>query len=379
MFMNNSGEKVMIKKFSVKNFKNFKDLLVIDFTKTRDYSFNQNLIKDGLINKMLIYGKNNSGKSNLGAAMMDITTHLTDNRWNNILYAYYLCGNSIEEYAEFKYEFIFNDNLIQYNYKKNANAILVYEELIVDEKLLFAYNYQTGEFENNIKEASTIDLNKRTHQEMSVLKFIYNNTIYWPSDNPIYLMMNFVNNMLWFRSLKGNEYMGALNSAEDLNDFIIKNNYLQKFNEFLTECGQKYNLCEMIGPFGKKVVGVKFKNIEARFDIVASTGTLTLWLYFYWMNRLEDNKISFMFLDEFDAFYHYELAVNILKNVNEKTHFQSILTSHNTFLIDNEIMRPDCYAILNDGKLKTFAESTNKTIRLGHNLEKMMLGGEFEN
>ena len=96
------------------------------------------------------------------------------------------------------------------------------------------------------------------------------------------------------------------------------------------------------------------------------------------MNRLEENKVSFMFLDEFDAFYHYELSVKILKHVIEKTHFQSILTSHNTYLIDNEIMRPDCYAILNNGKLKTFAESTNKTIRQGHNLEKMMLGGEFE-
>lgn len=108
----------MIKKFSVKNFKNFKDILVVDFTKARDYSFNQELIKDGLINKMLIYGKNNSGKSNLGAAMMDIIGHLTDNRWNNLLYAYYLCGNSIEDYAEFTYEFVFNNKTIQYNYKK---------------------------------------------------------------------------------------------------------------------------------------------------------------------------------------------------------------------------------------------------------------------
>lgn len=108
----------MIKKISVKNFKNFEDTLVVDFTKTRDYSFNQELIKDGLINKMLIYGKNNSGKSNLGAAIMDITGHLTDNRWNNLLYAYYLCGNSIEDYAEFKYEFIFNNKTVQYNYKK---------------------------------------------------------------------------------------------------------------------------------------------------------------------------------------------------------------------------------------------------------------------
>ena len=89
-------------------------------------------------------------------------------------------------------------------------------------------------------------------------------------------------------------------------------------------------------------------------------------------------NISFVFLDEFDAFYHYDLSSFILKYVNDKTEFQSILTSHNTYLISNEIMRPDCYAILDDGKISSFADSTNKTIRQAHNLEKMMLGGEFE-
>lgn len=94
------------------------------------------------------------------------------------------------------------------------------------------------------------------------------------------------------------------------------------------------------------------------------------------MNRTD--KISFVYLDEFDAFYHYELSTTILKYINNRSEFQSVLTSYNTFLINNELMRPDCYAILKNGKISTFADSTNKTIRQGHNLEKMMLKGEFE-
>ena len=100
----------MLKRFSVKNFKNFKEKIVLDFSKIRDYGFNQYLIKNNLVNKMLIYGPNNSGKSNLGAAIMDITTHLTDNHgMDNLLYAYYLNGDFIDEIVEFKYEFVFND------------------------------------------------------------------------------------------------------------------------------------------------------------------------------------------------------------------------------------------------------------------------------
>ena len=94
------------------------------------------------------------------------------------------------------------------------------------------------------------------------------------------------------------------------------------------------------------------------------------------MNRT--NNISFVFLDEFDAFYHYKLSTYILNYVNSKNEFQSILTSHNTYLVSNELMRPDCYLWLKDGKITSSADSTTKNIRQAHNLEKMMLGGEFE-
>lgn len=364
----------MLKKFTVKNFKNFKEKLVLDFSKVRDYEFNEHLIKNNLINKMLIYGFNNSGKSNLGAAIMDITTHLTDNIISNIIYTYYLNGDSIDDVVEFTYEFLFENKEIMYTYKKDGNMKLKYEELRENGNLLFKYNYNTNKFENNIQEAQTIDISKKNQSLMSALKYIYANTLYWPEDSSVYLLMKFVNNMLWFRSLRRNEFMGVMTSGEDLHDFIINKNLLNDFQKFLKGCGQDYDLCE-IQELGKKFIGVKYKNYKARFDYVCSTGTQSLWLFYYWMNHSKD--ISFVFLDEFDAFYHFELSTYILKYIN-KQEFQSILTSHNTYLIDNELMRPDCYSILKDGAVTSFADSTSKTIRQAHNLEKMMLGGEFE-
>ena len=368
--------KKMIKKFSVQNFKNFKEKLTLDFSKIRDYEFNQSLIKNNLVNKMLIYGPNNSGKSNLGAAIMDITTHLTDNYGtDNVLYTYYLNGDFIDDVVSFKYEFLFNDKDVIYSYKKDSDAKLLYEELYENDKLLFRYNYKTNKFENNIEDSKTIDISKRNNKDMSILKYIYTNTIYMADDNTVKMLMEFVNNMLWFRSLRYNEFMGVMPNKENMNDFIINNHLLNQFEKFLKECGQDYKLCE-INDLGRKVIGVKYQNYTARFDLVASTGTISLCLFFYWMNRTKN--ISFVYLDEFDAFYHYELSAYILKYLNQKTEFQSVLTSHNTYLITNELMRPDCYYILKDGKIKSFADSTTKTIRQAHNLEKMMLGGEFE-
>ena len=69
----------MLRKFSVTNYKNFRDTVCIDFTDTRKYDFNTECIKNGLINKAVILGRNGIGKTNLGLALFDISYTLTDN------------------------------------------------------------------------------------------------------------------------------------------------------------------------------------------------------------------------------------------------------------------------------------------------------------
>lgn len=67
----------MLKRFEVENFKSFKDRLILDLT-ARDYTFNKDIVKDGIVNKGLIYARSGVGKSNLGIALFDIVFHLTD-------------------------------------------------------------------------------------------------------------------------------------------------------------------------------------------------------------------------------------------------------------------------------------------------------------
>lgn len=365
------NNKCMIKKFSVRNFKNFKDDIIIDFSHTRDYSFNNELIVDGIINKAMILGKNSSGKSNLGTAIMDITTHLTDNKWDNTFYLAYLCGDSLENYASFKYEMVFNDDNVKYYYQKDFQRRLVYEELRINDELRFAYNYLTGQFENSIDEGKTVDISKYNNIGISVLKFIYNNTLYWSENNPFRLFMEFVNHMLWFRSLRGNEFMGLMPNGEDLNDFIVNNGLLSEFESFLKGLDQNYKLCITNGPLGKKVIGVEYKRFSVDFYCVASTGTLTLWLLFYWLHRAE-KSISFMYIDEFDAFYNYSLSSKVLQILKESK-YQTIVTSHNMKVVSNDILRPDCYLLLKNGKIVSLADTVNTTIRKANNLEKIMI------
>ena len=58
---------------------------------------------------------------------------------------------------------------------------------------------------------------------------------------------------------------------------------------------------------------------------------------------------------------------------------QMIMTSHNTNLMTNRIMRPDCLFILSRyGTLTALCNATERELREGHNLEKMYISGEFE-
>ena len=56
---------------------------------------------------------------------------------------------------------------------------------------------------------------------------------------------------------------------------------------------------------------------------------------------------------------------------------QTILTSHNTYIATNDLLRPDCYFILENGIIKALPDRTERELREGHNLEKMLRQGEF--
>ncbi len=363
----------MIKEFKVKNFRSFNDWISIKFDDVRDYGFKKECIKNGLINKALIYGENSSGKSNLGFAIMDISTHLFDGTSILLPYSNFLNLNSTENEACFVYVFKFDDDIIEYLYKKDSYRKLTFEQIKQNGKLIFEYNYSDKKIFNKIEDISTLKFENNT-SNISMVKFIYNNSNL-SEKSPIKHIVDFASNMLWFRSVRNFEYISPNIGVENINDFIIRNNLVKELESFFSKNNLNYKLGRY-NNLGKEIIVVNFENGAAPLTEVASTGTMSLWLFFYWMHK--NNNISFLFIDEFDAFYHFDLSKDILLNVINNQSFQSILTTHNTFLCDNNILRPDCYFIIKNNLIKSFSNSTNKVIRQGHNLEKMMISGEFD-
>lgn len=368
----------MIKRFSVTNFKNFRDTCTLDLSRIRDYSFNAHLIKNNLVNKALLYGKNGSGKSNLGFALMDITTHLTDNLRNPNTYLFSLNGDCASKTMSFRYEFDFNGKDVVYEYEKNENMVLMEERIYVSDELVFSYDYSSNKMDNHLPELDGLNRQALLTRNMnnSVIKSIYGFSANLPEDSPIRLINEFASGMLWFRSLGSYEFMGTTNTIENVDQYLASDpEVLKGLQSFLSDCGLSYELHAISDISGKRVYA-HFANQDYPFFPIASTGTKSLCLFFYWMDKMKEH-LKFLFLDEYDAFYHFNLSQGILRRVNSDPSFQAILTTHNPYLADNAIMRPDCYLNIKNGKIRSFADSTNRIIREGNSLERMVLSDDL--
>lgn len=89
------------------------------------------------------------------------------------------------------------------------------------------------------------------------------------------------------------------------------------------------------------------------------------------------NKHHLFFIDEFDAFYHFELSESVQKRLGKISGVQIFTTTHNTDLMSNDLLRPDCYFLLKDNKIKAISDLTEKELRQAHNLQKMYKAGAF--
>ena len=241
----------MLRLFEVTGFKNFKEKIQLDFSDIRDYQFNTQCITNNLISKAIIYGKNSIGKTNLGLALFDIVSHLSSNNVTPGLYDYYLNVDSGKKYAEFHYIFSFGSDIVDYLYRKNAKQQLIYEKLYLNDELLFDFDYieKSGDMQGIRQLAPT--LNWSFQGSDCILKYVINNTILEDTD-PLNKLMHFVTNMLWFRSLDENRYIGYKSKSDDYFDFIFEPDVLKEFEVFLHKSGIQDNLVVRTDVDGKR-------------------------------------------------------------------------------------------------------------------------------
>lgn len=371
----------MLKKFTMKNYKNFKDEISLDFSNIAGYQFNMDCLSMGLIGKMLIYGRNATGKTNFGRALLDIKRLMYDmsrNGEKSVL----INADSRDDTAKFIYEFKFGNDEVIYKYSRFANTDLCDEELSINGNIIFKCDFKNNKFDFqglNIISAETVNTNRYLIQDNDVLPFLrwlINNTSF--SYNSVLIKLSeYVNKMDLITV--GNNRIES--STIDYSKFFedLKNQvHLQNFEDFLNLMGIECKLVLQELPDGQVELYFAHKKLVP-FYSTASSGTLAL-TSLYQKIVSKAVRSSLVYLDEFDAFYHYEMAEKLISFFKTKyPKCQFIMTSHNTNLMTNKIMRPDCLFILSSrGTLTALCDATERELREGHNLEKMYISGEFE-
>ena len=277
----------MLKKFEVEGFKSFENKFTLDLSKTHSHDSNREIVDNGITRVCSIFGKNGSGKRNLGLALLDAMNHLTDGREKTSIAINPYLNLDRNDFAEFTYYFSFGNDDIIYNYRKAAVDELLYER---------------------------VDINGN----IAIKKFY-----------------NYIENMILINSIDLNRCFGCECRGELIESYIVKSGKLKDFEYFLQSLDIKFNL-ESVNLDGREIILNKFKKGSMRFFETAPVGMRSLAMIYYCL--VSDIDESLIFVDALDV-YDCELAEKIVREmVKRKPSSQIMFTSHNTNLMTNELL-----------------------------------------
>lgn len=363
----------MLKKFTVSNFKNFKDEISLDFSKIGEYSFNMDSLS-----MRLIYGSNATGKTNFGRALLDIKI-LLYGMFRNDENCVLINADFQKDTAKFIYEFQFGSDEVTYKYSRFENRNLCDEELYINGEAIFKCDFKNSKFDFqglSIIGAETVNTNRYVNKDemdneyvLPLLRWLINNTAF--SDDSVLIQLSKYVRKMDMITVGHDLLYSYRNFLENLKNPV----YLHNFEDFLNLMGIECKLVLQELPDGQ--VELYFsQNKLVPFYRIASSGTLALTSLY---QKIVSNP-SLIYIDDFAAFYHYEMAEKLISFFKNKyPECQLIMTSHNTNLMTNKIVRPDCLFILSSkGTLTALCDATERELREGHNLEKIYISGEFE-
>ena len=358
----------MLRRFSVENYRGFAGRLTLDLGSPSSYTFNTGAIEGGCVSKGIIYGSVGAGRTSLGLAILDITTHLTGRELPAPRGPYLNLGSAKPE-AVFEYTFVFGGREVVYRYAKTDARTLTAESLQIDGLEVIRYNHARRYGFTRLE-----GLDKPTvpsedgHPLSCILHAAGSNLPATGQNHLISELLDYAKRMMYIGPPDGR-------CSPETMERIIKASRIRDFQKFLRENGLYYRLRTRTAD-GRKAIYCQTDEQEVELLSIASAGTLTLAEFYEFCLRLKD--ASFVYMDGADAFYDFKVAESIQRKLVAIPGVQILTATHNTNLLSNDILRPDCYFLLKNNQIKAFSELASKELRQGHNLQKMFKAGEFD-
>ena len=368
----------MLSYFSVNNYKNFPDTLTMRFDDIGKYHFNSECITQGHVTKMLVYGCNGTGKTNLGYALKNIQGIFNGQKEAG---ARLPNADSSSDLITFSYGFRFEDTLVEYEYVLDGDQNIVSEDFSLNGdcicrvrqgKILQMDKERLGIPTLNLEmyEAGSVDAADR----IPLIRWIAVNSSL-PSASPILQVKKFAEGIKY---IKISDRVLPYDSLNEKSAQRIGKLDAQKLQEFLSLMGFDCELEAHEEPDGKMQLYFEYAT-PIKFYQTASSGVRSLTELFWCLKDITENT-SLLYLDEFDAYLHFEMSELLFGYMKENyPDIQIVFTTHNTELFSNKLSRPDAIQILSrNHRMTPLYKATERELREGHNLEKMYRSGEFQ-
>ncbi len=339
----------MLKSYSVKNFKSFRDTIHFDTVADEQYDYLQDNKQGNLLKCLLFVGPNASGKTNSINILLCLLQIISHDDFN--LNYYKNIYNDGDVAISFTFEF--TKNLVDYS---------------------ISYNSETKQHTDKLTVNDTIIFDKT--QSSPYIKVFYEDMLYL--DNPILVKwFNYLDNsvVLDVTATTNNLKIGNINPKIDfteevisvLNNFFITHDFDFTIQASSTPC-----------PIGNIKILRTGTDIPIPYEY-ESFGVKNIIYTLPIVYTLTQNE-GMLLLDEYGSGLHNELKELVLKYfMHNSKHSQIFIVSHSTNLLKTSLLRPDqIYAIENCNNRGSIPEKFSVQLpRKNQNLEKMYLGGVF--
>lgn len=375
----------MLKKIVIKNINSIK-VCEIDFQKG-NYKFAENNVLEDLVNPIVIYGYNGSGKSAVMNAMQQFISlmimpveALTPFVVNNFLYEEYI-SNKDESLIKGSIGLVFEINSKKYEYflETSRNNYISKEYLKADGELYF--ENKNGKYIYKGKDYS-FD-NKRPSKLVPFLRVLASSEITDPTIQIVHTYIKYFTHVNVSFLTRGGFVTSSLFNNTNTYDLLVSNSenvrkILQKYNTFPVYSIEKDNT---LLPNGF---------IQSQYNLILEDNNFKKKLPYQMISTGMQNqsillslllsmpKDSVLFIDEVDIALHPSTIKSFLDVIREKK-MQVVLTLHNTYAM--QFLRPDqiYFAKWSQGFSSYYRLSKiYPNIREVNNIEKMYLSTLFD-
>lgn len=341
----------MLKHFTIKNYKSFKDETTIYVDATSYRLLSSTNIYNNVLKGSVFFGANSSGKTNLLKALKLLFDLLFSNQPLDL--ASEQCVFSPHNSLYLEYEFKFDDDIIHYAVSYDTDTNKISQKILCNEVCVFHEIVKNAAARSHIRDYV---MNRVFEQKNILAKFFdyISNSVYINANNK---EISSVNNLF----LNIHDYLDQF-GTEKINHFFNELNFNQQLiysdNEIFL---QKEGLPRPM-PFSMESVGMQnlMNMLPSLFHIIDHNGMLII--------------------DEFSNGFHNELGEVIIRYfMNKAKASQIFLVSHSTNLLSNTLLRPDqLYAIDFHGADGSMARRfSDEKPREAQNIEQMYISGVF--